>query len=55
MYRLLAFIVSPPFKHLLPCYVEDVTMAMVKASTPPRRLWELSYDPGVVDYMEIEE
>ena len=55
MYRLLVSIVSPPFKHLLPCYVEDVIMAMVKATTPPRQLWELSYDLGVVDYMEIEE
>ena len=55
MFSLLASIVSPPFKHILPCYVEDVTMAMVKASTPPRRLWELSYDYGVVDNMETEE
>jgi hypothetical protein len=53
MYRLLASIVSPPFKHLLPCYVEGVIMAMVKASTPP--CWELSYDLGVVHYMEIDE
>jgi hypothetical protein len=45
-----------PFKHVPPCYVKDVAMAMVnlKASTPPRRLQDLSYNPGVVVYMEIE-
>ena len=29
-------------------------MAMVKAFTPPHRLWDLSYDPDVVVYMEIK-
>lgn len=52
--KLLASIVSPPSKHVLSCYVEDVAMAMIKAFTPPRRLWELYCDPSVVVYMEIE-
>ena len=54
MCKLLASIASPSFKHILPCYVEGIAMAMVKASTPPCQLRELTYDPTVVIYMEIE-
>ena len=43
-------------KLVFPCYVKDVdkAMAMVKASTASHRLWQLSYNYGVVVYMEIK-
>ena len=54
MCRLLASIAFPLFKHVIPCYVENIAMAMVKASTPPHRLRKLSYDLGVVVYTQTE-
>lgn len=47
--------ISPlPFKHVRPCFAEDIVMSMVKASTPHHQQHELSYDHYVVIYVEME-
>ena len=50
----ISFYCIPAFILGLSCCNEDIAMALVKASTPTRQLQKLSYDPGVVVYMEIE-